>query len=247
MAERLGLSLRHSCVKVLLLGTLLVAPLLLAGCGDQGESPDAASSPSSSWCRSSSEGDVRLASPDLDGDGAADPVMWSPASGDCPGALSSSVEGLEAAPTLAWDPQPSARDASVVAFPGRAGDVLVLLQQHPRGGFQAHLYGYADDKLEELQVDGKPIFPFVATDTTSTPLSAACTAGGFEVTEAVAHQPIGVVPAWDIVVTAYTVDGNAVTKGDRHEVADNVLDNQLEAKYPALLKYRLFTNCRVGA
>jgi hypothetical protein len=244
MAERLGLGQRQSGMKVLAIGTLLVVSLVLAGCGDQGDdSPRASSTPTSSWCRSSDGGEVRLASPDLDGDGTADPVVWTPASGSCPATLSSSVEGLESAPTLAWDPQPTARDASVVRLPGRTGDLLVLLQQHPRGGFQAHLYGYDHGDLEELAVDGKPILPFVATDALADPVSATCVEGGFEVLQARAHAPVGVVPAWDVHRTTYAVDGNAVTEGPTTEVADNVLDEDLHKSYRDLVDHSLFADC----
>ena len=94
-----------------------------------------------------------------------------------------------------------------------------------------------------LSADGKPVFPFVATDVTTDPLTARCTADGFEVLHARAHTPIGVVPAWDVDRTTYTVDGNQVTASAATEIADNVLDEELPKKYADLVGYRLFENC----
>jgi hypothetical protein len=184
---------------------------------------------------------------DLDGDGAAEPVSFSPPSGECPGTLTSPSLEPDAGPILDWDPQPTPRDASVVRIPGRSGDLVVLLEQHARGGFQVHLFGYAGGTLEELLVDGTPIFPFVATDVPSTPLGATCTADGFEVTEARAHQPVGVVPAWDVDRTSYSVDGNTITEGATTEIADNVLDEQLRTQYRSLVQHSLFENCRAAS
>lgn len=233
--------------------TLLAAVVLatvLAGCGDAGSddrSTVTASSSSPSGCVRGGEPDVELARPDLDGDGEGDVVSFSPASGECPGGLRASVPGLQSAPSLDWDPAPTPWDAWVVAIPGRTGELLVVLQQHPRGGFQAHLFGYADARLEELTADGQPVFPFVATDVTSTPLAATCVTAGFEVTQARTHEPVGLMPAWDVDRTTYTVAGNTVTKGATTEVADNVLDERLRATYRGLVDHSLFEDCRADS
>jgi len=249
MAERLGAASRLILVKSSTRGLLVataVVPLLLAGCGDDGSDSTGSASPhesssSSSWCRGESA-PVRLSSADLDGDGTVEDIDYAPPGGDCPASLSSSVD-LVAAPKLDWTTPPTSADIQVVTVPGRPGQLVLLREQHPRGGFQAHLFGYADRKLEELTVGGKPIFPFVATDALSTPLAATCTADGFAVTEARAHQPVGVAPAWDVHRTTYSVDGNTVTKASEGEVADNVLTEDLEAKYANLVNHALFEDC----
>ena len=188
---------------------------------------------------------VRLVRADLDGDGTLDDVDFMSPSGECPGGLTSSVPGLQHAPSLEWTTPPTPADTHVVDVPGRSGHLVLLLEQHPRGGFQTHVFGYADGKLEELTVDGDPVFPFVATDVQTTPLSARCTEGGFEVLAARAHQPVGIMPAWDIDRTTYTVDGNRLTQGPTTEVADNVLQQNLERRYRDLVAHELFANCRV--
>lgn len=161
-------------------------------------------------------------------------------------ALSADVDGRAITAHVDGDLPVRDGDLQAVQIPGRTGEVLLVEQQHPRGGFQARLYGYADGNLAELTVDGEPIFPFVATDVLESPLSARCAPGGFEVTEARAHEPVGVVHAWDIDRTSYSVDGNTVTKGATTEIADNVLDEDLSKKYSDLVHYRLFENCRVA-
>jgi hypothetical protein len=256
MAERLGAASRPTGMRLrrirsVLLGMALVGPMVLAGCGDDGSdrtgsTPREKASPSAAWCRTE-DAPTKLAMADLDGDGTVEDVDFIPPGADCPGSLSSSVDGLEDAPTLDWTAPARPADTRVVEVPGRAGQLVLVLEQHPRGGFQAHLFGFADGKLEELEVAGGPIFPFVATDVLSTPLTATCTSGGFEVTEARAHEPVGVVPAWDIDRTTYTVAGNAVSRGATTEVADNVLDEQLRSQYRSLVEHRLFEGCRSGS
>jgi hypothetical protein len=249
MVERLPSKARPIRMRMWVLAAPVVMSLLLAGCGDETDATttEPSTAPSTSACARGDQPDVPLARADLDGDGAVEPVSFSPPAGDCPGALTTEALDADAGPTLDWDPQPTSRDASVVRIPGRSGDLVVLLEQHARGGFQVHLFGYAAGTLEELLVNGKPVFPFVATDVTSTPLAATCTVDGFEVTEARAHQPVGVAPAWDVDRTTYAVDGNTVTEGATTEIADNVLDDQLRTQYRNLVQHSLFENCRTAS
>jgi hypothetical protein len=233
-----------------LLGLVAVLPLLLAGCGDEppviDEGKGQFASPSPTACPRGA-GEVLLARADLDGDGRADELSYEPPSGPCPdGGLSSGVAGLRWAPRVGWDASGAARDAAVVRVPGRSGDLVLLREQHPRGGFQAHLYGYADGHLAELTVAGEPVFPFIATDVLTDPLSARCTDGGFEVLHGRRHQPVGIVAAWDVFRTTYTVDGNTVHTGPTTKVADNVLDRDFATRFPDLVRHALFENCRVA-
>jgi hypothetical protein len=231
-----------------MLGTVLALSLLVAGCGDEGTQSSNTSPPSAStsWSRCADSGELDLVTlkADLDGDAGDERVGYLDATA-CPAGplLYADVGGMPLSVSVPGDLPVRDGDLQSIRVPGRTGDVVLVQQRHPRGGFQARLFGYADGELEELTVDGKPIFPFVATDAMTTPLSASCTNGGFEVTEAKAHQPIGVVPAWDVVRTAYAVDRNTVTKSATTEVADNVLDEQLHTKYSDLIDYSLFENC----
>lgn len=237
-------------VRRLVVGAMLV--VLLAGCGDEGDdrSPTGPStSPSDSDAGCLERGDVGLVTidADLDGDGAAEEVAYSGPK-DCPGGpvLMADVAGQFVTAPVEDELPVTRRDLKVVQVPGRAGQVILATPHHPRGGFQARLFGYADGSFAELTVDDSPIFPFVATDVTTTPLSARCIPDGFELLEAQAHEPIGILPAWDVFRTTYSVEGNTVTKGERTEIADNVLDEELSRDYRPLTKYQLFENCLVA-
>lgn len=226
-------------------GLLLV--MLLVGCGDEESEraePGRTPSASPSACVPVGEETGAVSDPDLDGDGTADSVEFVDHQ-DCPGAFVAHVGGQNLVQQIREDFPVRAEDMHVLQIPGRTGEVLLVTVQHPRGGFQAHLLGHADGAFEDLTVDDQLVFPFVATDTNSSPLSASCVDGGFTISEAVAHEPIGVVPAWDVFRTTYTVEGNSVTKGPREEVADNVLDAELETTYAPLVRHRLFDDCRV--
>jgi hypothetical protein len=231
-------------MRIAVVASVLCVPLLLGGCGDE-SAPRSTPSPSSDACRGETS-PLPLVKADLDGDGVVDQVDYNASAGTCPASLSSSVKGLQRSEPVDWDVPASAGSAAAVRIPGRTGDVVLLREQHARGGFQAHLYGYADGALKELTVGGKPVFGFIATDVMTSPTAVTCTDGGFVVTQARAHEPIGVVPAWDIDRTTYTVDGNTVTKGATSEIADNVLDAQLERQYADLVKYDFFSECLVA-
>jgi hypothetical protein len=226
---------------------VLVLGLALSGCGNGALDEHLNDLPKTGAAACLSDEQVGsspiLVTADLEGDGQAEPVQYASGSGGCSSVLFARVAGKRRGVHVDDALPVTAAATKVITVPGRKGQLLLLRQEHPRGGFQARLFGYADGKLEELTVDGQPIFPFVATDVTTTPLSATCIPSGFEVAEADAHKPIGVIPAWDVFRTTYTVEGNAVTMGDRNEEADNVLDEQLSKKYSALVKYQLFTNC----
>jgi hypothetical protein len=232
------------------LGLVLVGPLVLAGCGDAtkdatGHESGSPTSSTSACASGSAPAGRPVTELDLDGDGTSEPVTYLPAAGSCPASLAVTVGGHDLSATVDDELPVTSAGAAAVAIPGRTGAVLLVRPAHPRGGFQAHLFGYADGKLEELTVEGEPIFAFIATDVLTTPTAAHCVADGFEVVQARAHEPIGVVPAWDVFRTTYSVDGNAVTEGPTTEVADNVLDKALHEKYSELVDYSLFEDCRV--
>lgn len=233
-----------------MLGAVLVVPLVLGGCGDAG-TDDASTSPTTASsadddCATSAAGAGTHVSVDLDGDGTAETVTYS--AGDdatCPARLSTRVAGHDQTADLHDRLPVRAADMKAVRIPDRSGDLLLVTPQHPRGGFQAHLFGYADGSFAELTAEGRPVFGFIATDARTDPTAAHCVGDGFDVVAARAHEPIGVAPAWDVFRTTYTLDGNEVTKSDTTEVADNVLDRQLERDYGDLTGYALFEDCLV--
>jgi hypothetical protein len=237
--------MRRIGMRTSLLGWLLLLGLLVGGCGNDAGGPGTTGTAPATACPSDRADAVAVAKADLDGDGVKETIDYQQASTHCGPYLVVTVDGRATTAALDEDLPVRAGGSFAISVPGRTGDLAVLSQEHPRGGFQVVLAGWsAGTGLSTLNVDDRPIFPFVATDTLSTPLSASCTADGFEVTRATAHQPIGVVPAWDVERTAYTVNGTTVTSGGTTKVADNVLDRQLRTRYADLVHHRLFGNCR---
>jgi hypothetical protein len=222
-------------------GTVLLL-LLVAGCGQDpassGPAPDAGSS-GSGGC--AGRGTV-VARADLDADGRAGPVRLTGAGArDCAHRLvaeggSVDVAGLDLRGR-----------ATVVHLRGADAGDLVLLSSapHPRGGAQPHLFAPGGpDGLTEVTLDGRPVLPFVATDGGAPPMTAVCTPdGGIGVVTATAHEPPGVILAWDVVETRYGLrEGHAVPAG-RSTVARAAADPVLRKDRPELFGGRLFAGC----
>jgi hypothetical protein len=230
----------------------LVALLLVgAGCGSAksgtGDAESTASTPSSTVvvCMGSGAGRL-LTKADVDGDGTSDQVRLKQASGACPPALVAATHAAHS--PLAGDlssGEPPVSTAFAVD-PGSGSQLVVTRADHPRGGYQLRVYAAGTDKLVELTSGGQPLLPFVATDVQEHPWSIDCSQDGLVFTEAVAHQPVGIVPAWDIEQTTYSLNGTTVTKDATTEVADNVLQQDLAAKYPDLVQHSSFESCRVS-
>jgi hypothetical protein len=247
MLERLDGSLRRRVMWRPAAALALTLPLALAGCGDRpvtNASAEGSSAVTPAACAKEpvSTG-ARLGEVDLDGDRVPDPVSYASATAECPAHLVATIAGHALSAPVTGELAVSPTGAAAVAIPGRTGEALLVKAQHPRGGFQAHLFGYADGRFAELTAEGRPLFDFVATDAMSTPTAARCDDGGFAVLQARAHEPIGVAPAWDVFRTAYSVDGNSVTKGATTEIADNVLDHELHRQYADLVGYDFFSDC----
>jgi hypothetical protein len=230
----------------------LTVLLLLAGCGsgeqkggENGAADSSGSTPMVGKCAADApEVQVArtLATVDLDGDGTAETVKVTGSGGECPNTVFAKVGSRSfAAPT---DDGPPVTNAFGVAIPGRTGRLLVTRSDHPRGGYQLRVYAAGPAELDELQIGGNPLVPFLATDVQEHPFSIDCGDGGLIVTEAVAHEPPGVAAAWDIRRTTYVFEGVRVTPGTTAEVADNVLPSQLGQKYPDLVRHTAFASCR---
>ncbi len=253
-----------------ILGSTL-ALMLLVACGSEAEqgsgdatgggpsestTPSASASASASSTASSTgqpgcapvDGATRiakvLATVDLDGDGTPDPVGLTGAKGPCPGHLLAEIGDRDELVTLPAD-EPPVSSAFAVAIPGRAGEVVVTRQDHPRGGFQTRVFALAGEEFAQLENEGGPLVPFVATDVQEHPFSIDCGDNLITVTEAVAHEPPGVMAAWDVKQTTYALQGVTVTAGPTREIADNVLPSQLKQQYPELEKNAVFPSCRV--
>ncbi|HEX2895061.1 MAG TPA: hypothetical protein VHO29_13770 [Marmoricola sp.] len=248
MQEPLGPRLRPTGMRTAVVAMMLCVPLLLAGCGNEAPVADHGGQTTSSAppsCTGSTGSAIHVTvQADLDGDGRPETVDYV----DTPGcqALRAEVGGKSVTAPVAGDMALRQGELAAVQIPGRTGQLVLARQEHPRGGFQARLYGYADGTLEELTAEGKPIFDFIATDVLTTPTAATCTNDGFIVTQARRHQPIGIVPAWDVFRTTYEVDGNVVRPGPTTKVADNVLEKDFATTYADLVHYSLFKDCLVA-
>ena len=221
------------------LGTALVLVLCasLAACGEKTQT----TTHDSDAC--AGKGTV-VGEADLDGSGSTRTVrLTGPGSGPCADQLlwaageSADVAGLDLV----------AADAKVVHLKGDGAGDLVLLsaKPHPRGGAQVHLFGRGGRSgLTELTADGRPLVPFLATDGGAAPMTAACTDdGGIAVVSAKAHEPPGIVLAWDVTQTSYAVeDGRAVPQGES-SVAEAAADPLLRKERPELFDGSVFADC----
>jgi hypothetical protein len=236
---------------------LLGATVLLAACGSEEPSRGSGTSkpatePESTQLVGQCPPDApsvvsarTVATVDLDGDGKTEPVRLTAPDGDCANLLfAQQGDGYVFAQLPVGAPALSS--AFGVAVPGREGALLATRQDHPRGGFQLRVYAAGPDGLVELEDKGEPLVPFAALDVMEHPLSIDCADNGLVVTEAVAHDPHGMVFAWDVRRTAYTLEGSQVTAGKTVEVADNVLPAKLRASYPDLVRHATFPSCRAS-
>lgn len=237
---------------------MLLLPALalgIAGCGSAGETnqPGESSTAEAKQTVGSCSPDdaavtgaASLGRADLDGAGSRQDVRLTADGGSCGNTLF--VKSGDGILSLSLDDVTlSTEDSSVIRIPGRKGDIVVARQAHPRGGFQLHLYAVADGRLGEVLADGEPVIRFVATDSSQgTPLTAECVDGGFTITAAVAHEPIGVLFAWDLWRSEVTLEGNTATVTGPTEIKDNVLPQQLEQDYATLAKNEFFADCTVS-
>ena len=233
------------------------AGLLLAACGASsagqeaerqnakgGGTPSVAISVGACAADSAVVRDARtLTTADLDGDGTTEDVRLTASGGECPDLLFAKVGESYVVGEIDKNAPPVTK-AFAVSVPEVAADLLVTRQEHPRGGYQIRVFTLDGDSLVEVRDGESPLVKFIATDVQEHPLSIDCTAGGLVLTEAVAHEPRGVMFAWDVMRTTYAVKPGAVTRESSKEIADNVLPGQLAKKFPELVKYSMFASCR---
>ena len=225
--------------------TLAAAAILVSGCGQQPSAPPTRAPEALVGCTQTEskaaarKADEVPAEVDLDGDGSPDKVLLTRDDAACPGVLFTTVKDRRYSAKVRDPAGMDLTSATRVSLPGREGDLLALRAEHPRGGFQVQVYAF-DDSLGEVTADGQPVVPFVATDTTGGYLSVTCADGELVGHQAVAHEPPGIVFAWDVKETRYAVDGLRATRGATTDVADNVLDQQLGAEFPDVKHRRMF-------
>lgn len=218
-----------------------LAIVSVSGCGHNGVDATSTPPPTARAVCSQPTGVKPLAvSVDLDGDKRPDALTYYPAKGGCQAYLAATIADSQLAAPLPGIPV-GARDLTVLTLPGHLGRIVLVRQQHPRGGFQATLFGYAHGTFEALTSGGKPLFPFIATDVLTTPYSAQCAARGFDIVRATLHHA-----TWTVLRTSYVLRGNDVSTVATSELASGLSDAQLGRRYGAAAHYDLFTGCPTG-
>ena len=255
MPEPIRPPVRQTDMVRTLVGAALAA-LLLAGCGsadegaeanssEQAETPAPTQETTPAGC-TAPDGAVRVATTltdaDLDGDGTVDAVGITNRKDPCPGQLFAEVGDTDASVPLP-DGEPPVRSAFAVTVPGQEDQLVVTRQDHPRGGFQTRVFALEDDELVELQQEGQPLVPFVATDSQGQLNSIDCADEGLVVTSAVPHEPGN--EGWDVTRTTYALDDGVVTVQGKPEVVESVPSASLQQQYPGLLLNAAFSSCRV--
>jgi hypothetical protein len=236
----------------------LVPSVVLAGCGSQtGASDDPGSAAtagtpseatSRAWGECTQDAFDAAGSPlaTLRHDGwPADMQLKLPQEGPCAGTLVASgpagVVGVHAASA-----ELDGSTVSVLDVGDLDGSVLVRVDGgvHPRGGYQPHLYLVGPDALREVTVDGRPVVPFVATDGGMAPLAVRCGDGTIEVVSATTAEPPGVMLAWDVRRTTYTLSADGAHEKGSGSLEEDVADPLLHKAMPELFDPgRLFAGC----
>ena len=184
------------------------------------------------------EADV-IAEADLDGSGASNEIALVPqsAEGPCANALFTTFDGEPAAvplDDLVLDT--GTGSVEVIQLQGTAQQLLLVREEpHPRGGSQAHLFGYADSALSEVTTSGQPLLGFQASDGGGLPVTATCTEqGGLAVQMARPSEPLGMAPVWDVLEVTYSLEGTDAVKESATRIFEAVPDPALRRKMPQL-------------
>jgi hypothetical protein len=174
---------------------------------------------------------------DVDGDGSADAVKVTSGSQECPARLiahaASGYVGGELPPG-----DPATPKVFGVRLAGHHGDLLVTQQDHPRGGYQLHVFANGPDGLVELKNGDQPLVPFVATDTRPIPYTVDCAKGSIIVDQAVA-KPGG---TWDLRESTYSVQGVTSASTASKVVAGRLSPKRIDQLMP--VGKAVFPSCR---
>lgn len=216
------------CTTVLVLG--------IAGCGKQTESEVQLFGD----CKADDSalvGATVLAEADVDGNGTMNKISYvaGESRGPCAGALFTTFDGELSALSMAETPL-DADSADVVQLAGTDRQLLMVREEaHPRGGYMLHLFGGADGEFGEVLADGEPVVGFIATDGGMPPGTAQCTdAGGIATVTAITHEPPGIVLAWDVTRTTYSLDGNTAEQTSSRQIRTAAADPTLRNEIPQL-------------
>lgn len=240
-----------SMVRTIAPATMLLATL--AGCGTASEpaGADRTTEPDLALydgCRADDpalDKAAVVAEADIDGDGTKNEIAHvAPDAGSpCGDALFTTFDGEPAATAL-----PAGLGAvSVLQLVGTPRQLLAVRgEPHPRGGYELTVYGGADGRIDEVLADGRSLVGFVATDVGGPPATARCTEdGGVATVAATIHEPPGVVLAWDVRTTTYSLVGNRAVE-ESLDVDKAVPDPVLRKQMPeAFDPEAYFADCTV--
>ena len=223
----------------LITATFVLGIVTLSACGSADKQADQTgdhrSTPSdaAALCK---EGAGASAEVDLDGDGTPEEVQaFATATGKCPGSVVSEIDGhLVSAPIKDDVPLTSVFG---VSLEGHNGQLVVTRQDHPRGGYQLHVFALEGKSLVELQDGGKALVPFVATDTRPISATVDCQGSDIVVQEAVA----GSAGQWDIRRTTYAVTEGVATKAGT-KTTSRLTPKRVDQQLPA--GRAVFPSCR---
>jgi len=238
------------------MGTTVLV-LGLAGCGTATESSDPATTSAS---------DVRLfgdcgaddpalvdatviAEADVDGSGAMNEIAYvsGKSGGPCANAIFTTLDGEPSGMSMAASPL-DVDSVAVVQLSGTGRQLLMVREQaHPRGGYMVHLFGGADGEFGEVLSNGEPVVGFVATDGGMPPGTATCTdVAGIAMVTAIADKPPGIVLAWDVTRTTYSIDGNTAKQTSSKVILTAAADPILREENPQLFDPEgFFADCIV--
>jgi hypothetical protein len=239
--------------------TALLASVVLAGCGSQqGASESDSAEPGGDGATSSAAAQTwRGCTPEAfdaaDGSSTtlrhdgwkAEMQLKVPEDGPCAGAVVASGP----AGVVGVDAKDAELDGDTVSVPDAGdlgGSVLVRVDGgvHPRGGFQPHLYLVGPDTIRELTANGRPIVPFVATDGGMAPMTVRCGDGTIEVVSATTAEPPGVIMAWDVQTTTYSLSADGTREAGTGSLQEDVAEPVLRRDMPELFDQgRLFAGC----
>lgn len=206
-----------------------------AGCGEDAAVPPQAAQWHDCDNEAYSDADGRLARVEVAGQDGPVVVKLVAGTGPCGGGLVARYDDGVAGQDVS-DLQLDAETAEVVRL--EDGQTLLRLDgaEHPRGGFQPHLFAVADG-MAEVRAGGAPLLPFVATDGGAAPSAVRCGPGGtIEVLRATTSKPPGVVLAWDVHLTTYEIDGADATESGTEQIRDHAADPLLHKEMPALFR-----------
>jgi len=220
----------------LIVVVVVTALLTFAGCGQRQAKPSAFED-----CGGLS---VLLVHADLDADGDAEGVrLTGSGAGACAGSLTAEVDGTVVGISVRTLDL-VAQQAIVVPLTAKRDVVLVRSRTSSTGQWQPHLFGLDGGSLSELTDGGRPVLPAVHTSRGSAPMDATCTpSGGIAVLTAKAHQPPGIILAWDVTRTAYDVRGDRAVRTGNPMVKEAAADPLLRKEMPGLYDGRLFADC----